>query len=77
MSNRSDFDTNARLETDGESPPAVPRWVKAFGIAAIVLAGLLIVMMASGHGGPHSPLRHFRSHTGSADSSPATGPRHP
>ena len=77
MSDRADFDTNARLDTDGDSPPPVPRWVKAFGIAAIVLIVLLIVMMASGHGGPHSPLRHFRSHAGGADTSPPRGLQHP
>lgn len=77
MSDYSDFDANARLTTDAESPPPAPRWVKAFGIAAIVLVVLLVVTVASGHGGPHSPLRHLRSHVGAADSSSATGPQRP
>lgn len=77
MSDHSDFDANARLTTDPESPPPAPRWAKAFGIAAIVLVVLMVVMVASGHGGPHSPVRHFRSHVGAADSSPATGPQRP
>jgi hypothetical protein len=77
MSKHSYFDAKAKIERDGEAPPPVPRWVKAFGIAAIVLGVILIVMMASGHGGPHSPLRHFRSHATAADTAPASGAQRP
>ncbi len=36
--------------------PSMPRWVKFFGIAFLVLVLLFVVMMASGHGpGRHMP----------------------
>ena len=62
MSSRSDFEGPSPLEPDHEAPPPAPRWVKAFGIGAIFVIVLLIVMIVSGHGGPHSPLRHLHSH---------------
>lgn len=39
--------------------PGTPRWVKAFGIAVVVLL-LAFIMIAHG-GGRHSPLHHLRS----------------
>lgn len=41
-------------------PPA-PRWVKVFGIIAIVLVLLLAIALATGLGGPgrHGPGRHM------------------
>ena len=77
MNDDSDTDAHATSKNDGEGAPPAPRWVKAFGIAAIVVAVMLIVMMASGHGGPHSPLRHFRSHATNGDTSAATRPQRP
>ena len=38
----------------GRRPP-MPRWVKGFVVAGLVLASLAVVMMATGHG----PGRHF------------------
>jgi len=37
--------------------PGTPRWVKAFGILAIVLVVLVAIMLLSGHG----PGRHTSS----------------
>ena len=37
--------------------PGTPRWVKAFGIVAIVLVVLVAIMLLSGHG----PGRHTSS----------------
>lgn len=40
-----------------DSPPDVgtPRWVKAFGMVAIVLVVLVIIMLVTGHGpGSHT-----------------------
>ena len=37
--------------------PGTPRWVKAFGIVAIVLVLLVAIMLLSGHG----PGRHTSS----------------
>lgn len=60
MSSRPEFGKVPAAESNGDSPPPAPRWVKAFGIAAIAIIVLLIAMLVSGHGGPHSPLRHFQ-----------------
>jgi hypothetical protein len=36
---------------------ATPRWVKVFGIIALVVVVLLVVMIIAGRGG-HGPSRH-------------------
>ena len=45
-----------------DPPPyaGTPRWVKLFGIIAIVLALLVVVVMFIG-GGDHGPSRHLLS----------------
>jgi hypothetical protein len=35
--------------------PPMPRWVKGFVVAGLILASLAVIMMARGHG----PGRHF------------------
>lgn len=41
--------------------PGTPRWVKVFGIVALVLVVVLVVIMATGVGGEHGPRRHMPS----------------
>lgn len=41
--------------------PGTPRWVKALGIAALVVVLLLVVLMLTGAGGEHGPSRHEAS----------------
>ena len=41
--------------------PGTPRWVKVFGIVALVLVLLVAVIMATGAGGGHGPGRHMPS----------------
>jgi len=44
--------------TEEDAPTAgTPRWVKVFGIVALVLVVLLVVMIIAGRGG-HGPGRH-------------------
>lgn len=40
----------------GPRPYSTPRWVKVFGIIALVLVLLVIIMFAGG--GSHGPSRH-------------------
>lgn len=77
MSDHAHLNDDIRRKADGESPPTPPRWVKAFGVAAIVLVVLLIVMVVSGHGGPHSPLRHLRHGEADTHPSPPAGTQRP
>jgi len=44
--------------TDSPRYPGAPRWVKVFGIIAIVVVLLLVVLKLTGH---HGPGRHMRS----------------
>lgn len=44
-----------------ETPPSTPRWVKVFGIIAIVLILLFVILKLTGIGGNHGPGRHFSS----------------
>ena len=49
---------------DGESGAGTPRWVKVFGIIALVVALLFVILMFAG-GGRHGPSRHMpRADTG-------------
>jgi hypothetical protein len=38
------------------TPPGTPRWVKVFGIIALVLIVLVVIMFLTGSG--HGPSRH-------------------
>jgi hypothetical protein len=49
-----------------------PRWVKVFGVAALLVVVLLLVILVAGRGG-HGPSRHGASATAAgrtADPSP-------
>jgi hypothetical protein len=53
-----DRDTGVGIHVGSDLGPApsMPRWVKVFGIAFLVLVLLFVAMMASGHGpGRHMP----------------------
>lgn len=39
------------------TPAATPRWVKVFGIIALILVVLVVLMLVMGRGG-HGPGRH-------------------
>jgi hypothetical protein len=45
----------AGAEADGESPPSAPRWVKAFGIIAIVLVLVFVGLHLTGNAPLHTP----------------------
>lgn len=44
-----------QLRQDAELDPGIPRWVKVFAVAGLILVLLLVVMMLTGHG----PGRHM------------------
>ena len=44
-----------------DSPTGIPRWVKVFGVMAVILVLLVVVVIFTGIGGPHGPGRHLRS----------------
>ena len=52
-------------EKDRETA-GTPRWVKVFGIIALVLVVLVAVMLIAGRGG-HGPGRHAHGDDGSGD----------
>ena len=49
-SERAERDREAAVTEDG-----MPRWVKGFAVAAVVLVVLVVVLMLTGH---HGPSRH-------------------
>jgi hypothetical protein len=74
---RTDGGHKANVEAGGEGDRGVPRWVKLFGIAAILLLALAIVVMLLS-GGQHGPGRHLSSLGVASTSSPlsAVDPAH-
>jgi hypothetical protein len=47
---------------DSNGDTGTPRWVKVFGIIALVVVLLFLIMMFTrGPGGRHGPSRHMRS----------------
>ena len=50
-----DAGDDAGMEPDRESPPSTPRWVKAFGIIAIVLILALAGLHLTGNAPTHMP----------------------
>jgi hypothetical protein len=53
-------------------PYSTPRWVKVFGIIALILVLLVAIMMFTGIGGDHGPGRHIPS--GDAVETPSSDP---
>ncbi len=45
-------------EADRGSSYSTPRWVKVFGIIALVLVLLIAIVLITGLGGEHGPGRH-------------------
>jgi hypothetical protein len=54
------------------SYPGTPRWVKVFGIIALVLTLLVVVIMVTGVGGGHGPGRHMPSGGAGGDTPPSS-----
>jgi hypothetical protein len=46
-----------RYDTTEDTPPT-PRWVKVFGIIALVVILLVGIILIAGVGGEHGPGRH-------------------
>ena len=59
------YDPDTGVEPDRRSPIGTPRWVKVFGIIALVLVLLLGILLLTGIAGDHGPGRHLP--TGRAD----------
>lgn len=54
---------------DHVSTYSTPRWVKAFGIVALVLILLIVIVLVTGLGGEHGPGRHTPSGSAGDDTS--------
>jgi uncharacterized cupredoxin-like copper-binding protein len=65
-------DTGLRPITD--RPPTAPRWVKVFGIIALVLVLFFILRLLLGAGGGHGPGRH---RGGGGATAPSSGQQNP
>jgi hypothetical protein len=51
--------SQTHVEPDRGSNASTPRWVKVFGIIALVLVLLVVVIMFTGVGGEHGPGGHI------------------
>jgi len=49
-------DDDSGVRPTADRPPGTPRWVKVFGLIAIVVVLLIAIMLLTGHGpGRHTP----------------------
>jgi hypothetical protein len=63
------------LYSEPNGDTGTPRWVKIFGIIALVLVLLVVIMMFIG-GGDHGPGRHISSGNFGAPTPPSTVTEH-
>ena len=64
------------VESDRGSTTGTPRWVRVFGIIAIVLVLLVVVLLLTGGPGRHGPGRHLPSGGAGGQAPPASVPVH-
>lgn len=64
---QDDSEVGDRVEADREAMPRTPRWVKVFGIIALVVVLLFILLMLTRGPGGHGPGRHFGSGSSSSE----------
>ena len=55
---KGDTSDDTRVRPPADRPPSTPRWVKVFGIIAIILLLIFVVIQLTGVGGGHGPGRH-------------------
>lgn len=55
------------------SPPGMPRWVKVFGIIALILVVLVILMLTGVFGQAHGPGRHLGGARGDTQGASGVG----
>lgn len=60
---------------DSPPYPGTPRWVKVFGLIALVLVLLFVVSHLTG-GGRHGPGRHLPSGDAGGHTPPSSGTEH-
>ena len=51
-------DRDAGIGPDREPTTGMPRWVKVFGIIALVVVVLFLILLLTGGPGRHGPGRH-------------------
>jgi hypothetical protein len=54
-----DIADDAGASLPGGAATGTPRWVKVFGIIALVVVVLLVILLLAGRGGGHGPGRHL------------------
>lgn len=57
---------DTHVGAEGEPTTGMPRWVKVFGIIAIVVVALFLILLVTGDPGGHGPGRHTGGHTSAA-----------
>ena len=55
---RPDSEDEIGTGPDRKSPTGTPRWVKVFGIVALLVLVLVVILAVTGRGGEHGPGRH-------------------
>ena len=73
-----DPSADPRASSAGVTPIGTPRWVKVFGIIALLVLVVLVILLLAGRGGGHGPSRHLPGGDGSdGHTGPPPGITHP
>jgi hypothetical protein len=67
--------SNTGAGPDRESLTRTPRWVKVFGIIALVVVLLVVILLLTGGPGGHGPSRHASGGHGQQSTSSVTARR--
>ena len=59
MADLPDTNNKTNVNPNRRSTTSTPRWVKVFGIIAVSLVLLVVIVVFTGVGGPHGPGRHM------------------
>jgi hypothetical protein len=62
--------------TDPPPYPGTPRWVKVFGIIAVVVVLLFVILLLTGGPGRHGPGRHIPSGNAGGGTPPSSVTQH-
>jgi hypothetical protein len=75
MADPPPYDSNrgTGVGPDPGSTAGTPRWVKVFGLIALVVVLVVVILLLAGGGGGHGPGRHTAARDAGGHTPPSSG----